>query len=178
MHIISFFFSTGLATVLVLLAWGDNFKKPSEYVINLENAFIKFLKLKKKELLPLLRNGFSFIEQMSSIMDISKNEKVKAGDLNIIDEIKEIHNLRDKIEKKNKCKYYLVVILAIFSFVSGIISYLVGKIVVYKIITINKILIFLFLIQITKIIYNLIRLYIIEENFTNLIHLTKDKVED
>lgn len=130
LELIGFFFGTGIALFISLLAWGNFIKQPREDLLKLEERYIGSLGSKKEKVLPLIRpySTHTFKQQMTAVLDIWSDKKTKGKDIKLSNEIRTLHGLREKLEFQYAFRYLSTLFFTIVSFALGIFSSLYGEI--------------------------------------------------
>jgi len=185
LELTNFFLGTAVALFISILAWGNFIKEPREDLLKLEQKYVESLGEKRKKILPLIRpySKYTFKEQMSAALEVWSNEKVQNTDIQLFKEIKELHNIRKKLEIQYSFRYFGTILLMIFCFIIGILSELSGEKswIIIKggiIITNNWFFIFIFLISILIMIINCLSIYFKENKFAKKLFEALDKTED
>jgi len=180
--LMSFFYGTGIALFIALIAWGDNIRKPGEEVLSIEDKFRNILKLKKAETIPLLRESskYNFSKQMETIAYLWEKD-FKGKDLQLLSEIKELHKKRSSLDSIYDFRYLLVFFITILSFFFGGLSLLIGRTIIFNyqdfLFTNNKAYLLVFMIAIFITLINLYCGYNKEKEFVEKIRNISDKIE-
>lgn len=183
-----FFFATSVAIFISLLAWGDVMKKPREYISELERQFIKKMRSKKVDVLPIIRplNQFSFKQQMSSLIKLWETDFGKT-ELELRNIIKDLQSKKESIEYCYRLRYYGVLSLFLLSSILGLLSYNFGEsqfVRPFKLIQMcihikyDVVFICILFAAILVIITNMILTNVKEKRFTDLLYHTFDQLED
>lgn len=125
----SFFFASGFALFIALLAWGDRIRRPRDDIAQLEKDYITHLGKKKSQVLPILRppSQYSFANQMSAVIDLFVDDKIGATDLSLRKQIVDLRSKSKSLECWFDLRYYSVVVYTIISLIFGILSTFNGK---------------------------------------------------
>jgi hypothetical protein len=186
MDIASFLFGTGIALFIALLAWGNQISKPREDVLILEEKYIRYIKRKKKQVLPLLRNPSKYkaTQVIKALIGFVGDSKTGEEELQLAEDIKKLHGIKKSLEAHFAYRYSAVIALTLISFFLGYLSILYGK----NLLTINlidcifsisfdAICISVFFIIVLLIVRDLIVTIGLEKRFVEALHNALDRIE-
>ncbi len=180
---------SGFALFLALLAWGDQIRKPRVEVTTLEESFRKEYNLSKKVTNPLIRksyesmkgsSGYSFLQQTKSVIGLLENGNLKGENIKLLDKLRDLHAMRQKLEAKYRHRYFLSVCLCVLFFVFGVASVFTSGLVIDVpsfYVPLNYLYLTIVLVMITVIILNLFTTYHSEESFIQEIGKVDDQIE-
>lgn len=126
----SFFFATGIAFLIALLAFGDQIRQPSRELKDAEEKIKTPFGLTGKELNGLLGNVVNsekpFLEAMTGIAKLASSKKFNGKIIDAIETAKKLVNEYRQLETLYVARFYLTVLITFFSFIFGIIANFAG----------------------------------------------------
>lgn len=136
----SFFLATGVALAIALLAWGEEIRKPSKEIREIEDKFVDRYGVKKQDLKTIISSEKNqrpnFYQFMSSLAGIIK--KVPSEKVELVKKIEEIQKIALRLEEILSFKYYFTIGFSFFLLIGAAIIFLVEE-VVYPYFALEKI---------------------------------------
>ena len=185
MVINSFFFGSGMALFISLLAWGDRIRRQQDDILQLEKNYIarlkKRLKKNKEDILPVIRDPsrFSFGQQMDSAIGLFK--KVSGKELKLRSQIVKLREEHLELTKLFSTRYYLIVVLTGVSFLYGILSTFLSNIIIpigkFHFLTINRALFASYILFLAYIVFILVKTSDKEKSFIDNLNIALDNME-
>jgi hypothetical protein len=129
--IATFFLGTGVALTITLLAWGEQIRRPSKEIREIEDKFIHKYKVEKQALHTITQSDkkkqSNFSQFMSSL--VSTIKKVPAGKIELVNKLEKLQKIASDLETVLSYRYYFTIILSIALMVFGASILLVDKII-------------------------------------------------
>ena len=127
----TFFLGTGVALTITLLAWGEQIRRPSKEIREIEEKFIHRYKVEKQDLQAITQSDkkkqSDFSQVMSSV--VSTIKKVPASKIELVKKIEKLQKIASKLETVLSYRYYFTIIFSIALMAFGAIALFVEEVV-------------------------------------------------
>ena len=186
----TFCFEGSLATLIALLAWGNQISQPRQAVKEVENRFLLRFRESKKDVIPILHNSidketgkmrFSLNKITQSAISLLKDNKLDNLYTEIMKKLDKLNNTKRKFESKYTRRYFLTVTLDVWFALAGFLSLINGTstfgVVSGNEFSYNEVYAVIIAIIGIVILTNLVQTYSKELNFMDQVEKLDDMIE-
>jgi hypothetical protein len=127
----TFCFEASLATLIALLAWGNQISQPRETVKEVENRFLLRFKEAKKNVIPILHNSvdsetgtmrYSLNKVTQSAMHLLKEKQLDESNVEILNKLVQLNKTKIKFQSNYNSRYFLTIALDVWFALAGSLS--------------------------------------------------------